>query len=213
MKTRAATTAFLLLLIWGCGDSEHRTALSVEDQIRDQAKELADAMLKNDYVAIVRSMPETLVASMGGPAAVAGIMQKTMLDANMTLLSVDVGENVLLARGDAIWLAIVPTVLVGKIQSDPVTIESYLLGQSADQGTTWKFREGSWAVRQTMQKKYHDVAKELIFPVRRQILGDPSSGGFVMTAVEIKGVWQPDPQTAGKIRDLLEQYEQKPATD
>ena len=182
------TKKFLIVLVCvvatGCGRASSqknsnqpvRTQASeaVRNQrIKEQAQEIADAMVRRDYPRLLdRTYPRVLELMGGRDVALAAIEReaKQFQTKDTGLVGVTVGEPREFVQVEKEGFAIVPTTMTIKVPEGTLVGEAFLLGISSDGGHNWTFvsSDAGAANPKMLQSLFPAAADKLRIPEVKQ---------------------------------------------
>ncbi len=172
----------------------------VTRRLKSDVKIFTDAYLDRDYKTVVSYFPDRDIAQMGGLDQAVKRLQKELNDMRLTFMKVN--DVLSISHDGNNWLAVVSTTSRLKIEGDEavtVKMEGSLLSFSNDNGNTWRFLDGgSDAAIVDTRRLYPKLAKQMIFPQGKRIIGD-------MAWIKVDGEWVPDEKTIQYIKTLADE--------
>ncbi|HZV07463.1 MAG TPA: hypothetical protein VE999_20430 [Gemmataceae bacterium] len=144
-----------------------------ESVAKRKANEIAQATVKGDFEKIADFTYPKVVDQMGGREKMVTAMKtgyKEMKSRGIEFRSAKVEDASPLVAGGSDVYTIVPFTLEMKVPGGSATMKSFLLGISANKGTTWTFVDGSGIGKdETMTKRLlPNLPKELKLPKKEQ---------------------------------------------
>lgn len=179
------------------------SALAVKRRIGVHAERFAEATVKRDYRTVVAYLPKEFVAMAGGVDQAQKQFQRVLGEFQIQRVQTEPVSSI--AKGDGVWLAVVPTTTVGKLHGESVRMEGFLFAESTDDGETCTFLEGNSTVIGDYQKERPELVRQLKFPQRRQVLPGKDPSGFDMVMIEVDGKWVPDEKTSQRLNELADE--------
>jgi len=128
---------------------------AAEPEKKQNAKKAADAVIdatrKGDVDRIIESTYEPVIAEVGGREKMAEAIRETFQ--LVKALELKAGEPGELHVAGKQTYVVVPTSGIVQVGDIKVSLNSYLLGISADDGATWKFVDGQGIGEEEERKK------------------------------------------------------------
>jgi len=185
-------------------DAKDSSLRLIKDRLKSSAQAVVRAYVQRDFRTYVSYLPDDEVARLGGLEKAASSMQELVQNMPAVIRAIDVQDVESFASNESTCIAVLPTTSIIELDGTPGRLDGFLLASSDDGGRTWKFLEGSSDVVRETRSKFPQLAKTLLFPERRQVIGDPSKDEFVMRTREVNGRWVPDEQTRDRLERLLD---------
>jgi hypothetical protein len=159
----------------------------------EQARHFAAAFEKGDYEKLIQATPPKILAKMGGRDVFLRTVKESSAGTVVTRCRVTEPTSIVTTTQES--FAVVPSVTDVVSAGEEVSIHSFLLASSTDDGRTWVFLTGTKTVLDSLRTYDPTAFAELKFPQRRMMTKDA-------TFVDRDGRWVPDDETLKKLRKM-----------
>jgi hypothetical protein len=140
---------------------------AIKENIKADAQKMLSAFKTNDYSILVKYTHPKIIDLMGGKEEAPKII-KQMMENVEGLESVEAnnGEVLqLLDTGDEMQ-AVIPQLLVMKIQGRIFSSKNHLIGISSDKGMNWTFFDGNGFSEKAIREMFPNLSKDLVIPAK-----------------------------------------------
>lgn len=136
----------------------------------ESAKMCAEATVKGDVEKLISLTHPAIVKLAGGKDAMLKVLKKSLED--MKTQGFKFNESKVepaksMIKGESGLYCILPITSKMSIQGKKITINTFLLGVSADDGKTWTFLDGNGG-EDSLRQVLADIPKDLKFPAKTQ---------------------------------------------
>ncbi len=165
----------LLLLIapvfFSLGYAEAEQPAAPPASLKNQAQAATQALKARDVEGILKYTHPKLIAAMGGDQAaqqaIAALLSSLEVQ-GFTISSITVGEPEPVKPVGEVLTALVPQTAVMEYQNKIITVDSYLLGVSEDDGANWVFIDLSNLPPPQFAALFPDLAQGVELPPAQQ---------------------------------------------
>jgi hypothetical protein len=133
---------FRFQLIFSCLCFVLTPSWAQNSQIRRQAEEMGEALLRKDYVAFTRFTYPKILKEMGGSPKLAASIEKQMKEMEnqgVKILSLSYGVPSSVVKHHGEWQCTLPREMILTTSQGRILAKSTLIAISVDQGNNWYF--------------------------------------------------------------------------
>ena len=156
-----------ILLLTCCLPAQADTQL---ESMHQNAKKCIEATVKGDYAALVELYHPSLVEKAGGRDRLIELIQKGMEEMKkqgIQITSAKTAAPKAIVKGDKALYGVIPTTVVLDSEDTTITLKSFLVGVSQDQGKTWVFIDGAPGP-ENVRLQFPDIPRDLKLPEKEK---------------------------------------------
>jgi hypothetical protein len=142
-------------------------------RIKKGASGLSDAMLTSNYKAVVDLTYPAIVDLLGGPEKAVGTVQEQMKgikEQGISITSFTLSDPSEIKTGGSELFAILPATMEMKAPQAKITLKTFLIAISRDQGKSWSYADGSNLTPELMKTFFPKFPPELKLPEKSNVV-------------------------------------------
>ena len=144
---------------------------NLESNLKSSAQTMGQLFIENKLTEYVKFVHPKIIDMLGGQDKMIEVLNKSIKQIEsegFTFKNVTIGDPSKIITVTNELQSVVPQILELKNKSGSLTVTSYLLGISNDNGKTWYFIDTGGKTLEQMKKVFPTLSNELIIPPKKQ---------------------------------------------